>query len=655
MRAALTATAITLLWACDDATDASPGTPLPDASAPADSAPAAPTRLSVRLADGVPGGGPLVRWALLVEGIDPEHGWTELLPAVERWPLEVDLGEVPPGTYRVTAFHDRNADGVYDPCPFPHEPGHTSRADQFDNLVGVAEGRVAGETTLEVRLERRICGPGEVATGLRGRLAPPPGVELAGIPVRMRLERAEDGAESADTMAGGILDVALLPRGLSGPVDFEVGELVPGRYTLQVYADGDEDRRPSPCGPGIGGGDRYLASLAGVEIRAGERVELAEELALVEPADCPAELTGISGSVRLAEGLPGDPGVWGEAAPPWSGELWLALLDESGTSAVRARLAPSLGAEPARFTVSGLPAGEWRMALWLDRDGNGSLTPCGGSPAGLDAIHAEAPITIREGELRAVGAWTLDQMDCGDTPPTGVTGWVQAGLEDGAVGSGRPVRLDLFASTMTERRSVLLHENHRRDGVATEDGAVLPPFFALALPPGEYSGRVYLDTNRDGAYTPCAGDPFGDRAGSEVFPVVVAEGELTDLGPLRLPAAGCDTPDSGVVIDIDASEGLDAQLATGPLRLRIEEAGGWLEDRQLQRRFDLGEERAAQRISLAPGHYRLTAYLDGDEDGCFQPCDGEAPERVAATVEVVLDAANPEARPEIVLDHSCAP
>ncbi len=227
------------------------------------------------------------------------------------------------------------------------------------------------------------------------------------------------------------------------------------------------------------------------------------------------------------------------------------------------------------------------------------------------------------------------------------------GEEMGPVASGRPIRLSLTPTGEGERLGFNLLDNHRRP----PEGARQPQFIVSSdISPGTYQARIFLDTDRDGHFTPCADDAFGDRASAEPFMIDVLEGELLDVGERRLEFFGCPVPEVAVVAEVELAEhvqwsGLDA----GPLRLLIEEAGGWSEDRLLGRRFDgEAEPQAAQRIALAPGVFRLTAYIDADEDERLATCDEEAVlETLAAVVEVRLDAEQPEARPQLSLEPYC--
>ncbi len=618
-----------------------------DAAPVADVGPVA-VPIHLRITSGLPTGYPRVRLRLLIEGQDVEHRRVVTIPPYEGWPLELVADPVPPGRYRLVVFQDRDADESFDACPYPPDPGHVADADTFDNVYGVYEGPV-GVDVVTVRVERHICGPGEPATGLRGRVLPPTDVDLAGVPVHLMLTPHTQGG-GAESDLRDAQNLPLLPGGLSGPVDFELGELVPGVYTLLLYADGDRNGAPTLCGPGVGGGDGYLATVSEFEIVAGERRPLDAPLQLTRPEGCPEVLTGLRGELRLdvalVAALAEDPTL-ADSLGLLGGALRLGLFDADGMAVESIELSGGLGAKPHAFTATGLPPGEWRLAVWLDRDEDGQLGPCGGLPAGLDTVYVQRDVEVREGQIVDLEEIVLAEGECEPGIVSGVRGTVSVPVEADSVGSGRPVRLELYpVADGAERRSLLLFENHRALPTAEVH------FVAIDVPPGLYQGRIYLDTDRDGDFTSCLDAPFADRATTEAFEVEVGPDSIVDLGPQAPTLLGCEVPTTTVEIAV-RGEGVDVASAAWPLRVSVEEAGGWTEDRPLQRLLD--PALAPQVISLAPGAYRLVAYLDAGDDERYTPCGDAAgvPDVFAAVVAVVLDEASREVRPEFSLERLC--
>ena len=664
----------TLGVAGDPADDAEGGetTPPDAATSPAGRQDAVSLRLRID-AQGI-GGASVGRLRLLAERLD--NGQRRVVPlaeAVERWPAAYELDDLAAGHYRLTVFWDRDRDDAFDACPFPAMPDHPEQADRFDNLHAVAEAELAGEVEISLTLERHICGPGDIHTGVRGELVPPDDGAIAAVPTYLLLEplpAAALGAEAAAAMGPTPLPlrVPLFPDGLAEPAAFEVGELVPGTYRLTFFADADHDRRPSPCAEGApGGGDRFVAVIEAVEVVAGERSLLPAPVSLAE-ARCSETLTGVRGVLdvepELVEAL-----TYEGAQEPWSllaGPVRAALFPPEGSEAVAELLElPVLGARvlPHPFAVSGLPAGSWRLVVWVDRDADGAFTPCNGLPAGLDAVYAVADVRVVDGHMTDLGAVELEQAECEELNPTGLRGQVRVELEPGSVGSGRPLRLELYpVDPSGERRSVQLFENHRElPGLDAPAGARFTVSGALAA--GRYRAVAYVDTDRDGDLTSCLDAPFADRAASAVLGACderdcprfeIVDGALLDLGELVVRSLGCEVPAASVALEVLSPDRLPPELLdAGALRMQVREAGGWLDDRPLQGRALPGVPLGLPTLRLAPGRYTITVYVDGDEDEHFTACEGGDP--LAGHVEVRLDEGRPDAVVSLSLDRACLP
>ncbi len=626
--------------------------------------------------------GPLL---LLAEHVETADRIVRHLAGVtDRWPARFDLDDLAPGRYRLTIFQDRDGDDVFDGCPFPAMPADTERADTLDNVYGTVDADLTQGGTIEVTLARHVCGPGDALTGMRGVLAPPEDADLAGMPVFLLLEPLDTfrpteftaDAGPAEGPAAVALRLPLFPDGLDGPTAFDVGELVPGVYRLTFFADADGDHSPSLCqAQGLGGGDRFAQTVDRFQVVAGRHTDLGEPLALVA-APCPAALTGLTGTLELTDELQQVLGGDGDALRAQgllAGPVRLALVPQTGGEPVEAMpLLASADARPLphRFTVTGLPPGTWRIVVWIDRDRDGLFAPCNGLPAGLDAVyHVREDVYVREGQLLELGSVLLDQGECQSEAPTGVLGRLAVELESGSVGSGRPVRLELLpVDAVGERRSILLFENHRQlpvDPDATEDDDGYARFVVNGgVMPGRYRAVAYVDYDRDGAFVPCLDAPFADRAASglldrcdddECPTIEVVPGTLADLGELEVRTLGCEVPSAQVepVLRVAARAPMEL-IEAGPVRLRLEEAGGWHDDRLLRMRVGLpGEELLGPPVPLAPGRYRVTAYVDADGDGAYGDCGSEALDPIWGRAEVALDEANPQASVDLVLDRRC--
>lgn len=636
---------LALLAGCADDGTETPNIPIADAAI----APPASESWTLRLTDATGGLTPPPAGHFRVLAVRAASGerTDRDLGEIDTWPHDIEI-TLPAGAWELTVYLDRQADGDHDACPFPPEPVHTERADGYDNIVGAAR---TAPGLIEIALDRRICGPGDPRTGLQGALIRPDDPVLDGVPIFALVTPTDAPVRiasqgMAEAPQPRPLRIPLAPVGApAGRTPFTLGELIPGRYRVDVFADHDADHHPTPCGDGPGGGDRYLATLAAVDVRAGELTALQEPITLA-PAPCPAALTGVTGRITVAPELtPADD------FDPLLGALRIELAPADGGPAILA--APiggaGVGAGITRpFVQSGLPPGDWRVDIYLDRDLDGRLTPCNPISAGFDAIHvAIDDVRITDGQLTDLG--DIELIAHCDGPPTGLEGQIDVDVEDGPYASGRPIRLALFPLDESEPRALNLFADH----TALDPGAP----FARRVPPGRYRARVYVDTDRDGALRRCETDPFGDRAVSEPIDIEITPDTVTRLdAPIAIRTLPCPPPD----VTLAPRIALDALALDGPLpaqlELELHEAGGW----SARWTIDL-DPRALEADGLpldlqpiAPGSYRLTAFIDGDGDAELDACDAPDPDPWQARVDLTLDAMTPTADP-LLRPRPCAP
>ncbi|MBU0550300.1 hypothetical protein KKF91_21050 [Myxococcota bacterium] len=551
--------------------------------------------------------------------------------------ITLDLVE---GAYRLTAFRDRGDDGADDACPFPPLPEHVEIADELDNVRGVLSLELRKDTRATLTLERSICGPGEPLTGLEGIIQAPNEAASSG-PVWMLLEPLAATPEGAAPQP--ILRVPIFPEGLQGARPFSFGELLPGFYQLTVFVDEDEDACLTLCGGPLSGGDRLWARRARIEIQAGARATL-EEILTLEAADCAAEMTGLRGAVTLALVNSEAAEIAEEGAPRYAGALMAALFNLEGQRLYQRTLLEHLDARPTPlpFTLTGIAPGDYTLALWLDRDADGGFSPCGGLISGWDLLSLRQPVRVTADQITDSGLWALEAGHCEDDQ--GIEGAISVEIEAGPMSTGRPVRLELYPlEAEGARRSVLLFENHAQLTGMT-------PFIRTeALPQGVYRARVYIDTDQDGRFLSCEASPWADRSSTETFIVEIDEGARVDLGRRVIAPIGCPVPQ----IELWPVFGLSDLGASAPfpLRVEIEERGGWRDDRLLMERF---EPYTPARLLLTPGRFRLTAYLDSDADERFTPCGRAGADHSAAQLELELGAHISITEVELQLSR-CAP
>jgi uncharacterized protein (DUF2141 family) len=262
-------------------------------------------------------------------------------------------------------------------------------------------------------------------------------------------------------------------------------------------------------------------------------------------------------------------------------------------------------------------------------------------------VHtALGDVTMHADELTDLG--DIELIAHCDGPPTGLSGRIEVDIEEGPARSARPVRLALMPLDEGERRALPLFDAHD-----TLDGT--PGHFSRRVPPGRYRARIYVDTDRDGELRRCDTDPFGDRAASEPFDIEITPDTITRLdAPIPVRTLGCPLP----AVTLAPRIALDALAADGPLPAAIElhlaETGGWTATYTLPLAPDIAPLLAIDLAPLAPGRYRLTAYVDGDADGELDPCDAPTPDPYQTRIEFTLDANNPTADP-LLRPEPCAP
>ncbi len=564
------------------------------------------------------------------------------------------FGGLTPGEYDVTVWLDRDGNGTLNGCPFPPQLKDAARPDAYENLVGMSK-EVLGrglERTLEIAVDRRTCGPGDAATGLSGTLDLPAAL---GGPLLLHLAPSArcDGTLRTDIPA---LTVGLpaVPEG--GRRDFSLGELLPGCFDLSFFADADADGLPTACTAVPGGGDRAVVRVLGFQLPAESRVALEADVRLVNAARCPSTLLGLHGTVSFGDALQaalagGEVGIDVLAAPARISLTYLPTGDHQDWALPFAQV-PATGSVP--FTLTGLTPGPWDMTVYLDGDADRIFTPCGGLNGGVDAIFEQRlSLDVQPDGLTELGDVRLQRSAACAETGTELRLRPEIELEDGPVGSGRPLRLELVpVDAAGERRSVLLFENHRALD-ARPTGADGAWHMAIQAHPGTYQARIFVDTNRDGVFSSCEQDPFADRGTAEPVTVAVTGDGTLDFQDVVVRRLDCPVPD--VAIGPTFVPPVDLPAPAGQfLRFEIAEAGGWMQSYPL--RQPVGSEALPYEqapIKLAPGNFELRAWLDGRADGAYDGCDGLRPEALTGHVLFTLDARTTATRPEVLLSPPC--
>lgn len=555
----------------------------------------------------------------------------------DPWPREVVLPADLSGTYRLTVFLDRADDGIFNDCPFPPGPFDPEAADKQDNIQATTQVLLPAASAIELNFSRRICGPGQPDTGVSGR--------IDGMDETRPLFLLAEQQNAERTNLTVRTPLPLSPRD-DGGVGFTIGELLPGRYHLTIFSDEDGDLTPSSCAGSPGGADRFVHRIQDVEIISGTRREL--DPVTYSPDLCEERLTGVSGTISLTDGI----FARSDEVSPLDlsvGALKIRMIQLDGDAEPIIReLQPRISGRPLPlpFTVTGIPPGTWSLTAFLDRDDDNAFKACDAVPVGFDAIAGISGDVLVMGEQIAdAGNIQLSARSCGSNARSGIRGIVSVDSESGPIGSGRPIRLAVEPTVgSNEAVNVVVFPSHQ--GLL---GA--PSSFTQELAPGQYTGQLFLDTDRTGLFNPCGDDGYGDRQVSEPFSIELESGALLALGTLELNSIACPVPDTSITIRL----GHPIQLPLSPapdISVRIDESGGWTMTSQEIPRID-NDEWVIGPIALAPGNFTFTVYTDDDDDGEFSACGSDGGDQYGATFLVELGSLNPSVTMEIPLDPLC--
>ena len=143
-------------------------------------------------------------------------------------------------------------------------------------------------------MNRRICGPGHIDTGLQGAIQGLPDADS--LPLKALLEKQEEN----ETPGTAPLRISVLPYPTDEPgtFGFGFGELLPGNYRMTMFIDNDLDNSPTPCSSRGGGADRGVVTVDNIVVLDLQKGVI-ETPFVFSDIDCPAELTGLSGEIRL--------------------------------------------------------------------------------------------------------------------------------------------------------------------------------------------------------------------------------------------------------------------------------------------------------------------------------------------------------------------
>ncbi|MEE2757094.1 MAG: hypothetical protein VYA30_10555 [Myxococcota bacterium] len=552
------------------------------------------------------------------------------VPFIDTWPHTIRSDKQLRGSHQLVAFLDRNADGQFDNCPFPSTMNATESADQFDNIQSTKTVTFPLNNSVELNFERRICGPGVMATKLVGSIE---GLDFpTDGPLRLTAVNRQDDS---------VIRVQVVPYTdqSTNSVRFEIPEFLPGVYDVTLFTDEDDDFNPTSCDALFGGADRHVASPVSVTILDGVSNEVDAPFQF-SPSVCPERLTGVSGSIGFGSTIPIGDLNQSSLSGLVEGKLWINLypLDDNSESIdvpIETDLLARSG--PLKYTVTGVPTGLWRLTAYIDRDEDRFFSPCNTVGGGLDAISGSVDsIRIQPEEISRTGDVVLDVIECDESSLSAVRGELTIVGESGPIGSGRRVNLHVTKSDQVgDSQTITIFENHNDHIGATSQ-------FLKQLNPGQYTGQFFVDTTRDALFNTCTPDTYGDRYVSQDIAFDISENTITELGSFVLtPAADCHDASQEVQIVVDASN--VSTVIPQDMYLLVSESGGWTEifslrDQNLGASFSVG--------TFPPGDYRLTVFQDANSNGSFDDCDLDGLDTVYGTtvLEIDADLSPPETR-----------
>ena len=195
-----------------------------------------------------------------------------------------------------------------------------------------------------------------------------------------------------------------------------------------------------------------------------------------------------------------------------------------------------------------MPPGRYAVTFFIDRDENANYSPCDGLPKGLDAVWAPGgDLEFKENKIQELGTIRLSAKACAERALSGVRGRLIPPVLEGSANSGRAIRLhSRIPRPMQETESILLSDNHRN---ISDDGIE----FTHELPPGEYIGRVYLDTDADGVFTHCSDDARGDQAFSSAIDIKIVPGQVLEMGLIPFIDNNCEPVNYPVNVTIETN------------------------------------------------------------------------------------------------------
>jgi uncharacterized protein (DUF2141 family) len=532
------------------------------------------------------------------------------------------------------AFIDINETQRIERCPTPARSGQVITDAKYD--LWSAESRLSRPEPqpFELNFERALCGPGTQTTSWAGvlDLSKAPGGEGSELLVHLKSIH-DDGNATFETT----LKVASFDPTSTEPPSIRIDGLLPGRHELRLFWDDDHDLTYSPCiAEEIGGGDLGFSDLITFEIMEGETLQAVTAIAL-HPSTCPDMSTTLTGSIDFSA-------LTNESPRKLDGNLLVEVTTAAQSEPHYVREVSQENLINPSFTITNLPATEFDLSVYIDRNGDQRLFSCAADPDGQD-LYSSLPVSfsLTPSADLDLGFLQLEPHDCALDRLSNISQAFTIDAAGDRKESPRPVYVSIADEDTGEVSLLMLSESHLQ--------TVQPFELRKVLAPGNYNLFAFVDTEEDGVFSHCEFDAFGDRARSELFRFQLSEYELFQAPPLAINRLGCDFPTVQFNLNVEM-ELVPLAISQMKIVINLKESGGLTETLVFE--VPPVEPPWFFPVSdLVPGAYKVTVHLDQNGDRLLNECSEEELREVVGFQDFVLDRDRPLLDTSIELVDPC--
>ena len=189
-------------------------------------------------------------------------------------------------------------------CPHPFTVQTPLNDNQFDLADVFWEGMIDHRQTLELKMTRQSCGPGDKETVLTGSIFLPTNIsEVAQKRLMVHLAPDQETAETRTALSFPlkrfIWSNSLDPRS----INFYLNQIPQGSFEVTFFIDSDGDALPTPCDQALQrGGDQWISEKQTFTFEQGKVVNNNEPIRLAYVEQCQDLLTRLGDSVNNNEG-----------------------------------------------------------------------------------------------------------------------------------------------------------------------------------------------------------------------------------------------------------------------------------------------------------------------------------------------------------------